>query len=922
MINITLSLSSTIGPFTGSLAPQSGRVGYVSLGELGFIDLLETQLGLKKPEHPNFQRKLTWLRALNAANSTPRFYSESLKTDPMAVAEHSLNLRDKLVSAGWNKQPVEGVTKLSDMAEVEKHFVNLTGTADRLLAVLTRLKALSKMSQISSIRLLDEQKVISYLWGQIISVELIRLGVKIEWAVPPINPVSGAKSDLGKLAQHKSQDFIEKTPKDHLLATGDESVVLLTGKDPWESARYLGVMLSRFSKAELKNSVIIAPQRHRGILRAAMLAQGIPFGGTHSEISYSRPALQILVLALSLLWDPKDPSAALALLTIDSSPVSKSFRNALVRSLNDSLAVGGRIWNEALEKKFSELLEKSLVAEVVASEADDEDKEANDTDSKKRKLEKQKQRIIDWFSAPAFKYEEGIPLAELVVACKRISKWLRTIALVSDKSSFFQAAEMSELVANLAGNLNEKTISRERLLHLLLDSVGDGIIADSINAQVGGPRVVTSPVEVASTSETIIWWDFTAANVYGQSEAYFSVAEIGKLKAAHIAWPDAEETSISAAKHWATPFLMAEKRMILVNQLLDINGDPDSIHPVFYELVPKKLRKDWLAKIHVNLLERSSPKFKLFEKTIGVVEQEEIKDKFETRALWQVRSNELTTREIESASSLEQLLGCELAYVLNYKAGLSGEDRASLQYDSRTQGIIAHEIISLVFKKGPALSSDEAVKFAQTIIDDVIREKAPQLYQKERAADLAYIKSLILEDIRVYARFLELNHLEIEDAEKKVERGHQKLGNVDLVGTIDHILKDVKGNLIIVDHKFGKSKYREESLAEGRSLQLALYSKLIQAKKAPTLAYHMIAESKILVLNESLEAANRVDGDDAQVVLDEAKIALEEKQNAMITGKLFASGLEDDNEEQKFAAPCRFCEFSKICGLAWKVANE
>jgi hypothetical protein len=69
--------------------------------------------------------------------------------------------------------------------------------------------------------------------------------------------------------------------------------------------------------------------------------------------------LQIVILSLTLAWEPKDPSAALALLTIEGSPVPKAFRYQLVRSLGDSLAVGGKSWTEALDHVVDKLLKEA-----------------------------------------------------------------------------------------------------------------------------------------------------------------------------------------------------------------------------------------------------------------------------------------------------------------------------------------------------------------------------------------------------------------------------------------------------------------------------------------------------------------------------------------------------------------------------------
>ncbi len=155
-------------------------------------------------------------------------------------------------------------------------------------------------------------------------------------------------------------------------------------------------------------------------------------------------------------------------------------------------------------------------------------------------------------------------------------------------------------------------------------------------------------------------------------------------------------------------------------------------------------------------------------------------------------------------------------------------------------------------------------------------------------------------------------------AEVKIEKSDKTLGSVHVNGQIDHILKDANGKQVIVDHKFGGAKWKEKDLVEGKSLQLALYSKLVSGKSHPDLAYHIINNNKILVLNKSFSRAQQVNGPDSAEVLLDAENKIAEKAKILKSGKLTAHGLIDENEKERFSAPCGYCEYKGICGLAWK----
>lgn len=891
MIDVLFSKDFDSGVWTGPKPSEWGSVGQVALGELGLLDLLETQLGLKQPESISYQRKIDYLQALREAEVKPRFYSESLKTDPMAVTEYLLELRDALIESGWKNNPIGKMNKINDLSEVEKIFINKTGKADRLMLVCDELSKRDNFEAITSITIFNTEDSLSFSWKTIIKDILPKLGVKVSFNKEDFKAQSDSKTDLGKLLALRQKES---------LPEADGSFTLLTGRDPWESARYVAAYLKTFPQDELAKTVILAPEKQRGILMSAMISQGIPYGGNHAEVSYARPALQILILALALTWEPKDPSVALSLLTTEGSPVPRGFRRSLIASLDHSLAVGGSTWTRYLDEITDELIEKA------------------ETPDEKEKIKDRRQRITEWFSAPSYSFENGIPLNDFVAVCGRVSKWLRQIWALKKQSSFREAYDLSELLANLAKGLGEETITRERMVHLLIDSVGDGIIADGTIAQAGGVRIVGHTSSIIDSCDHLIWWDFTSTTVSGNHETFFSKAEVTELLDNKIAWSDPELRSVSEARSWVWPLMNTRKSALLVSQLLDIDGNANSFHPLLDEMIPKNVRQKWKSQVHVNLIEKQSKPTKAFLKAISASINKKTADNFVSRPEWSAPKDQLTLREVESASSLSKLLGCDLAYVLTYKAHLSAEDSVSIEYNERIMGIIAHEVISLVFKKGASITPRDAVTEANKLIDGIVKDKAPQILQKERARELSDLKQVILRDVEFYANFILDNNLSIVEAEVNIPKSDKTLGPVHVNGQIDHVLADANGKQIIVDHKFGGAKWKEKDLVEGKSLQLALYSKLVSGKSHPNLAYHIINNNKILVLNKSFNRAQQVNGPDSTEILLEAEKKINEKAKILKSGKLTAHGLIEENQTERFSAPCGYCEYKGICGLAWK----
>ncbi|NDF15861.1 hypothetical protein EB061_11155, partial [bacterium] len=461
-------------------------VGFKRTGEAGLLDILETRLGLKGPEEPKARRRLAWLAAMKAAGNG--FWTRSAAIDPIAASDRLLSVRDRLIEGGWDGVADAGLSKVQDLARIENEFKikSPCGKSDRLRALCLALESDPKACGLTSVRIECPPSMVSALWGRIFQA-LKKAGVRVESdeSFFRSGPAPGAHSahpasdsDLFKI-----QDLY-KSPKP---PTGDGSVQLIVARDPWESARMVAAWIAaqgvQHASDGRSGTVIICPPAHRGILKTALEARGIPFGGDHAEVSYARPALQILILALTLAWDPKDPSAALALLTIEGSPVSSAFRYALIRSLEESLEIGGKEWQAALATALDRALQESTDPE------------------ERKKLEARAKRVQDWFSARAFPLDAGIPASEALSLCERVGAWLQKRP--ERGASIHETLEILDLLRLMISNLKEASITRERLFHLLVEAVGSGVSSSPHEARANGVRIIDSPAHLIAPAETI-----------------------------------------------------------------------------------------------------------------------------------------------------------------------------------------------------------------------------------------------------------------------------------------------------------------------------------------------------------------------------------------------------------------------------------
>ena len=90
------------------------------VGRLGFLSLLETYLGLAKPDVTSARRVAVYSGLLRAHDNGGRFYSESFQADSIGTAARLLAWRDELRLGGWggNAQP-EHPLRLRELAAIE-----------------------------------------------------------------------------------------------------------------------------------------------------------------------------------------------------------------------------------------------------------------------------------------------------------------------------------------------------------------------------------------------------------------------------------------------------------------------------------------------------------------------------------------------------------------------------------------------------------------------------------------------------------------------------------------------------------------------------------------------------------------------------------------------------------------------------------
>ncbi len=121
-IRVTLGLKCD-GPIPETVADS---LGSVTVGPLGFLSLLETQLGICGSDASFTARLIQYLACLDQVHNEDCFYHDSFEIDPFSVARTLLQWRDHWYFAGWQGTFPERVpSRLADMATIE-HYAAAT----------------------------------------------------------------------------------------------------------------------------------------------------------------------------------------------------------------------------------------------------------------------------------------------------------------------------------------------------------------------------------------------------------------------------------------------------------------------------------------------------------------------------------------------------------------------------------------------------------------------------------------------------------------------------------------------------------------------------------------------------------------------------------------------------------------------------
>ena len=773
------------------------RLGEIAVGPLGFLTILETQLGLLGMHASQAERIVQYCDCLAQADSPERFYHASFATDALGTAATLLGWRDLWHLYGWKGDlPANAGRRLTDIADVDAlaHSTLAPSPGERLAQILAQLKI--RRLAVSEVRLADQVATFPKRWQEVLALLPVANLEEVR--------VRG-KGFLGSL-QHKLERAVAGQKFDKSPWDDDGTVMVVQGETRALSGAWLAdqideklptLIVSSMEGARLDDQLVVAGQARHGL----------------REASAFRPALQVLPLALELLWDPLNFYGLLQFLTHPVCPVPGHARRRLAGKVADKPGIGGKAWEATL--KDIDLHYGEQAAPAI------------------------RKKIQDWIEHPRFPQEDGAPIAMVLERVIRLAEFFQTRLGDEDaarrlafNAGFAQCHACVESLSVLQSQ-GVLTIRPRQLQQLVGQATASGTDNPLLIAEVGAQMAVTHPGAAVEQTERVIWWQLAMPTL--PTSYPWSAAEVLALAHAGVALPEGRERLAQAAREWLRPILAARTRLIVV---LPPKGE--EVHPI-WQMIEAGIDSPRVQSLD-SLLAKPTPGMQSVTHVPLPAAQR----------WWQLPQDvSISLRETESFSSLELLLFNPYHWLLKYPAKLRPSRIIDLGGNFRMLGNLAHELVERYYQRDDALSMAESQYSAwfDPAFDQLITEEGALLRMAGMGADLEGFRHRLRNSIRTLRQQVAYAGILKVDSEIQLS-GHFAGG--ELSGYADLVMQKAGGAQAIIDMKWSGVKKFPSKLKENRHLQLAIYAELLRQKTGnwPAVAYYILDQARFFAPND------------------------------------------------------------------------
>ena len=823
-------------------------LGTKYVGPLGLLDELELRAGLSRGETSPMQRAIAYCNAiqtvLDSKPSSKPFYQQSVENDPLGVAQQLLRWRDALCMAGWDKNTelpntlsADGKKRLEDLQAVEDHFDNI-GIGER--------------------------------WHQLLNADLDALlpkdlEIKVDMKKELLPPVIRKVLEKTKRAQESEA----------VANLGEKTLSDFAGKFtlyqfPEQNDAY------QWAATQTEYSPDVYINEDNFTFNQVLKSVGKPLvdasvKGGATELS------QLLKLGISLFRNPVNYDNLISYLSIFRHPIDKDLRRELRNHLQKA---GG--FGEYQGEAFPSV-----------------DKEY---ENRWGMWELSKDNIVQEKDIAKF--------------CKALQDCIKKYTPESEKQIGFigmqlysQLSVLEEQTNCLSAYIKGKgTLTNDELEKVVATICqGDAVTTDT--AKLGSYNMLKDLKGLAVDMNTVLWLDCVNKPRPRYEYAFLNPSDIDKL-GLDIPKPELEMLASDFAERLAVSH--ADSIIALIPQRK--NGERTDENLLITEL---KTVCPTISNLELSLPNAVTENVLSENVNTQQVEYQVNADLFKNIKTYPPKKEETDDkdgetstgsaigykREEQSYSSLSELINHPFDYVLDYI--FSMKDKEEETNLSTIEGNVAHHVIHQMVEECKK-NTDAFLKLCSDKdglnkkLDKAIQDCGLELLLPENSLEVCIFRHTFLtKSIRILARIIEDNDLEIEDSE--VNYGVVDGTEFNYKGFIDLVLKkkNKEGNeyeYYIFDFKWTKyPNSREEELMQRKELQLALYEKIMTEKKMNVVmrGYYLLKQGKLLTAYKKFkidDAITVVPQSPTCDIFEQAINSYKERVDNLFAGKIEEGG--------------------------------
>lgn len=796
-IRFGLQLDGQRGWHTGN------SLNEITVGANGMLGILEPQLGLIAEIVPQSRRVVQYLECLRRCNNSGRFYHASLEVDELGTAATLLSWRDQWYLHGWSGEIESTSGRLADLVDVERIARGKVSASEgeRLDAILQvmarRTPAIAKVTLVAPLSTFPKR------WQLVLS------------CLP--TEFSSITTHQGKLFLHTLQERLRRTQAgntftddDKLRFKEDGSVVVVRAETRLLASRWLADQMAQ----GFDDGVLVAAD-NAALLDDILVSSGQSRHGMGESSAY-RPALQLLPMALALLWAPLEFNVLISFLSHPISPVRSYARRRLAGKLASQPGIGGAEWDRVL-------------ADIAEHYGDEADQVA--------------EQIKTWIDHPRFDHNLGVPIEAVMACAQRLAEYFGVRLADQDearRASWYAGFSQTSSFIGALEQLQQSgatVISQRQLQKLLAQATARGSANPKLVAEVGALAVVSDSAALVEAFDQVIWWQPVMP---GMAKAYpWSISERRVLAESGIDLPEITDVLDNAAADWLKPIFAAKNKLIIVLPPKDME-----VHPAW------QMMEALVSDISVHALELIFKGSSHGTQGSVVVPYAPLP---EAKRWWQLPENTpVPRREHDSFSSLESFLFNPYQWLLRYPAGLKASNLLSVSDGFLLDGQLAHAIVERFFALAAPFAMTEAkvLEWFDATFHHVVETEGAVLLMHGRHSDYEGLRYLLR---RALTRLLaQMKSAGVTTVQSELELNGIYAGG-KILGYADLVLTNRQGQQAIIDMKWGGTKKYAAKLTENTHLQLGIYAELLRQKTGawPEVGYYVLSEARLFTQHDN-----------------------------------------------------------------------